>query len=278
MKTKIHALKINFVIPVSPELKLPRFVNLFIVEGKYLHLVDSGVSIAFSDIRHYIKNIGRNFSDIKTIILTHSHPDHIGAAKLIQEKTGCKIYAPQAESNWIENTELQFQHRPVPGFYDLVAGSVKVDCQINNGDLISLEEDITFQTISTPGHSAGSTSYFLREKSALFSGDAILLPGEIPIFENIQQYFHSLEKIRNLGPQTLYSAWDKPRQKNEIPEITEQSRIYIYNIQKTVQKVAVGFEEKNSIAFCKAVLTKLNQNADMANPLLLKSFLACLKN
>ncbi|HKI90223.1 MAG TPA: MBL fold metallo-hydrolase [Draconibacterium sp.] len=278
MKPKIHSIKIHFEIPVSPQLKLPRFVHLFIIEGKYLHLIDSGVSDAMNDIKLYVEKIGRNFSEIKTIVLTHSHPDHIGAAKPIQDQTSCTIYAPVAESNWIENTGLQFKQRPVPGFHELVAGSVTVNRKITDKDVIRLENSMTLQAFSTPGHSAGSTSYFFKEENALFSGDAVLLPGEIPIFENVQEYFHSLEIIKKFNPETLYSAWDKPRSRNEIPEIIKKSETYIRNIQSTVQKVAATFEDHNSIAFCKAVLNELNQNTNIANPLLLKSFLACLHN
>jgi hydroxyacylglutathione hydrolase len=276
MKPKIHSIKIHFEIPVSPQLKLPRFVHLFIIEGEFLHLIDSGVSDAMNDIKLYAIKIGRKLAEVKTIVLTHSHPDHIGAAKPVQDKTGCEIYAPQPEVNWIENTELQFQQRPVPGFHELVAGSVLVSREINDKDIIRLENNITLQAISTPGHSAGSTSYFFKEENALFSGDAVLLPGEIPIFENVQEYFHSLEIIKKLNPKTLYSAWDQPRFKNEIPEIIKQSETYIRNIQKTTQKVAGRIKKHNSIEFCAAVLDELNQNAYMANPLLLKSFLACI--
>ena len=276
MKTKIHSLKINFEISVSRELKLPRFVNLFCIEGESIHLIDSGVSDAMNDIQLFTEKTGRNLTEIKTIVLTHSHPDHIGAAKLIREKTGCEIYAPLAEANWIENTELQFQERPVPGFHKLVAGDIKVDHKIDDGDFITLEKDIVLQTISTPGHSAGSTSYFFKEEKALFSGDAILLPGEIPIFENVQQYFNSLKKIKSLKPRTIYSAWDQVRKEDEITQIIDQSANYIHHIQNTAQKIAGLFKEHNSSEFCKAVLNELNLDENMANPLLLKSFLSCL--
>jgi glyoxylase-like metal-dependent hydrolase (beta-lactamase superfamily II) len=276
MKAKIHPLKINFEIQITPELKLPRFVNLFCIEGESLHLIDSGVSDAMDDIQLFTEKIGRKLTEIKTIVLTHSHPDHIGAAKLIREKTGCKIYAPSAEANWIENTELQFQQRPVPGFHKLVAGDIKVDHKINDGEFVALEKNIVLQAISTPGHSVGSTSYFLKEEKALFSGDAILLPGEIPIFEDIQQYFYSLEKIKSLKPGTIYSAWDQIRREEEIMQIIDQSANYIHHIQTAAQKVAKQFSKHNSPEFCEAVLSELELNKNMTNPLLLKSFLSCL--
>ena len=133
------------------------------------------------------------------------------------------------------------------------------------------------QALFTPGHSKGSTSYYYKQEKAIFTGDAVLLPGEIPIFDDINAYFNSLEKIKNINPQQLYSAWDKPRFKHEIPEILEQSKIYIKHIQNITQKVAVLFKREKSMEFCKAILIELGQNENLANPLLLKSFLACLK-
>ena len=195
-KPTIHSLKINFEIPVSDTIKLPRFVYIFIIEGEKLHLIDTGVASAFDDIKNFIQSLGRDISEIQHIFLTHSHPDHIGAVKPIQEASNCVVYAPKNEIDWIENIQLQFQNRPVPGFNKLVAGSVKVNHSFEDLQEIALEEYITVQSFLTPGHSSGSTSYFLKEKNALFCGDAILLPGEIPIFEDVNQYLNSLETIK----------------------------------------------------------------------------------
>ncbi len=278
MKTpKIHPLKIHFEIPVSPQFKLPRFVYLFIVGGEKLHLIDSGVVAAMSQITDFLYKINREISEVENIFLTHSHPDHIGAAPLIQQKSECKIFAPKEETNWITNPELQFQQRPVPGFFDLVAGPVKVDQIFEDEEIISVEKNITLQVFSTPGHSAGSTSFFLTEQKVLFSGDAILLPGELPVFENVNQYLHSIEKIKQINPEIIYSSWDAPKSKKEIPVLLEQSKNYILNIQKSVRQVANNFQEVRSIDFCKVVLKTLGQNENLANPLLLTSFLACLK-
>ncbi len=276
IESMIHQLKINFEIPVSPQLRIPRFVNIFIIQEKEIHLIDTGVKDGFKQIQEYINSIGRNISDIKTILLTHSHPDHIGCARLLYENSGCRIIAPKAETSWIENTELQFQKRPVPGFAQLVAGPVKVDQMVSGFQNIYPESGLNIQAIPVPGHSAGSTAYYLKNEKVLFSGDAILLPGEIPIFENVNDYLYSLETIGNLDIEVLYSAWDTPRNKAEIKSLLGKSKNYIIHIKETANKVAPTYKGDFSLEFCRGVLKQLGQNESLANPLLLKSFIACL--
>jgi glyoxylase-like metal-dependent hydrolase (beta-lactamase superfamily II) len=278
MKTaKIHSLKINFEIPLSQTISITRFVNMFVVEGNKLHLIDTGVKAAFDKIKSFTAEIGHDISAVQSVFLTHCHPDHIGAAKYISNATNCIVYAPQEESNWIEDTEEQFRNRPVPGFHQLVAGPVKVSQKIKAFQEIELEKGLSLKAIPTPGHSVGSTSYFLKEQNVLFCGDAILLPGEIPVFEDVTAYLNALETINKLKVSTLYSAWDAPRKTDEIPEILAKSKAYILSIRKVAKNKEKEFKNPATMEFCQAVLEELGQNKSMANPLILKSFLACLK-
>ena len=120
MKTKnIHTLKIPFQIPLNEGKKIDRFVNLFIIEGKYLHLIDTGVKDAESIIWQYIKSIGRSINEVKNIFLTHAHPDHIGAVQVIKKATGCTVAAHLGEKSWIEDIEQQHRDRPIPNFHSI---------------------------------------------------------------------------------------------------------------------------------------------------------------
>ena len=176
----IHALRHPFQIPVAPGIALDRFVYSYLIAGETNTLIDTGVAGCETRIFEYIRSIGRDPSEISLIILTHSHPDHIGAARAIRESTGCSVAAHPAERAWIEDVELQNQERPVPGFTTLVGGPVPLDFELDGGVTIDIDGTGKYEVevMHTPGHSAGSISLFLPGNGALFSGDVIPVAGD----------------------------------------------------------------------------------------------------
>lgn len=60
-----------------------------VVAGNVIHLLDEPYKA--------LEGIGRTASDIRGIVLTHAHPDHIGSAAWFQEHTDCRIYASVGE-------------------------------------------------------------------------------------------------------------------------------------------------------------------------------------
>ena len=70
----IHVLPIPFEISITPELKVPRFVNVILVFGKKVTLIDTGVKGSETLIFDYLKKNNRNPKEIEAIILSHAHP------------------------------------------------------------------------------------------------------------------------------------------------------------------------------------------------------------
>ncbi len=136
IRSPVLPIRHSFSVPVTAGLSLDRFVYSYILCGKTITLIDTGVTGCERQIFETIVSAGRDPLEIADIILTHSHPDHIGAARAIQEKTGCSIAAHPAERPWIENVEIQNRERPVPGFASLVGGSVNLDRELLDGDRI----------------------------------------------------------------------------------------------------------------------------------------------
>lgn len=166
----------------------------------YVYLIDSGVYGSERIISDYISNIGRDIPELKGIFLTHSHPDHIGAAAQPKTMTNCRIYASKGERCWIENIDLEYRKRPIPNFYQLAGtASVKVDQILSHRETVSLEPNLQIEVISTGGHSMDDISYLLREPGVLFPGDAISVPGDIPIYIDSQKSLKSLNLLYKLS-------------------------------------------------------------------------------
>src|SRR5512133_2984492 len=147
---KIHILKIDFDIQISPDKKISRFVNVILLFYDKITIIDTGVKGSEKYIFDYIKKQNRNYSEIESIILSHSHPDHIGSAADIKTLTNCRIYAHRAEKAWIENIDLQFKQRPVPGFYNLVEKPIRIDHFLNDNQELMIEKDLNLRIIESP--------------------------------------------------------------------------------------------------------------------------------
>jgi hydroxyacylglutathione hydrolase len=105
LSDKIHLLRIDFEINIAPSTKIPRFVNVLILFGKKITFIDTGAKCIKTVIFDYISKQGQQISVIETIILSHSHPGHIGETAKIKELTNSKVIAHKQDQEWIENIE-----------------------------------------------------------------------------------------------------------------------------------------------------------------------------
>lgn len=209
---RIHCLKIDF--QVTPEIH--RFVNLYLLIGKKIYLIDAGVAGSARIVQNYLAALGRSMEEIDGLFLTHSHPDHIGGAAAIKRLSDCKVYASTTEQEWIEDIDRQFRERPVPNFYSLLNESVGIDTFVREGDVITCGNDFSLEVLDTPGHSRGSQSFLLREERVLFTGDSIPVPGDIPIYVSPGQCKRSLQRMLTLDDVDSYcSAWDEVKNGKE---------------------------------------------------------------
>lgn len=272
---QIHALKLPFQVHTPAGMTLERFVYVYLICGQDITLIDCGVKGHEAAILGYIEQMGRKPRDIKNIILTHSHPDHVGAAAALKNAVGASVWAHAAEKPWIEDTDLQFSQRPVPGFYDLVGGSVKVDGLLENGQVLTLEDRISLQVLHTPGHSAGSISLFMPGTGALFCADAVPIPGDVPIYDDVVASLASIQKLQDVtGVNYLLSAWDEPRREGEIVEVLARAADFINRLQDIVDKHS--HEVQDPLIWCQAILVDLGMPPQAANPLIIRTFKAHL--
>ncbi|HMQ53468.1 MAG TPA: MBL fold metallo-hydrolase [Anaerolineae bacterium] len=273
----IHALRIPFKVPVNQDLMLDRFVYAYLIFGDSIHLVDSGVAGSGPLIFDYIQRQGRKPAEITDLILTHAHPDHIGGAKYIKQTIGCPLSLHAAEVDWAENTEHQFSERPVPGFHTLVEGSVAVDKVIQDGDTLELEAGINLQVIHTPGHSKGSISLLCGSESTLLSGDALIPPHEIPLYDDILETVTSVRNLQTVADvSVLLSSWEEPiKGAAAIAQRMNQSLEHLLRIHSTVCEISAG-QTVEPMSLCRQVVQKLGLPPGAINPLVAKGFVSSL--
>jgi glyoxylase-like metal-dependent hydrolase (beta-lactamase superfamily II) len=275
----IHGLRLPFRVPVAPDIVFDRFVYMYLIYGETITLIDTGVAGCETQIFEYIRSTGRDPSEIALVILTHSHPDHIGAARAVQQATGCSIAAHPAERAWIEDVELQNRERPVPGFATLVGGPVQLDHELADGD--SIEPDDTraceLRVLHTPGHSKGSISLFMHSEGALFSGDAVPVAGDLPVYDDAIASVQSVRRLRALnGIHTLLSAWDEPRRDARAYRQMDRALLYLQKIHEAVI-AAAGDDTPDLLELTRRVAGQIGLPPQAVNPLLARTFAANLR-
>ncbi len=274
----IHALKIPFHLIDPSGRKIDRFVYVYLIYGKKVCLIDSGVASGEKVIFDYLRSTGRSPEEISLIILTHSHPDHIGAASAIKAATNCDVASHAAERSWIEDVDLQFKERPVPGFKSLVGGSVKIDRILQDGDVIGLDDEMSAKVLHTGGHSKGSISILLPDVGALFSGDAIPITGDLPIYEDALESVRSIKNLKATGSiNHLLAAWDDPQKDSMVYQRMDNGLEYLQHIHEAVINVSRCHPTIEPMELCRLVLKELGIPEMAANPLIAKSFESNLK-
>ncbi|MGW8287912.1 MAG: MBL fold metallo-hydrolase [Desulfobulbales bacterium] len=266
----IHALKIPFQIPVGSGKTLERFVYVYLILGQKICLIDSGVKGSERVIFDYLKKIGRKPENISLLILTHAHPDHIGAAQSIKQTSGCLVVAHPDAQAWIEDVELQFKQRPVPGFHTLVGGSTSIDRLLQDGENIECGP-VSLQVILTPGHAMGSLSFYCKEEKVLFSGDAIPQKNDLPIYDDAVTVAASINRLKSIPAEYLLASWTDPLKGSEVGKMMDEGLAYLQQIHKVVRDIAKAHEAIEPLELCARTLKVLGLPEVAVNPLIAKS-------
>jgi len=229
----IHAIR----TPLGPT--PDRFVHVYLVYGDSITLIDTGFNGSEKMIIEDIRSTGRDPSEIGLTILTHSHPDHIGAARAIHDMTGCTVAAHSLDAPAIENVDPMVLKSPAAGVAPMVGGSVPVGRLLKDGDTISLGKGLTLEVFHTPGHSPGSISLLLREEMALFTGDTVQAPGRAPIYTDPVALVRSIQRLKGIPSIKHYlPAHDTPAEGKATYQRFKESLAYIQRIHAAVKKAA----------------------------------------
>lgn len=120
-----------------------------------------------SDAERILEAVAESELNIKSIIGTHAHFDHIGAIPQLKRSLNCNFLLHQEDLPFVRNS----RQSALNWGFDIEQVS-DPDIFFVDGEVIHVGS-LDLQVIHTPGHSPGSVSLYMAENNMLFSGDTL---------------------------------------------------------------------------------------------------------
>lgn len=163
-------------------------------------IIDTGAGKSAALILDNIISGGYELDEIRYIIITHGHIDHIGGLKSIKERLNAEVIAHRLDLPAIEqgNPELTAAH-----YYGINYEGVKVDRVLKNEQAFELG-DLEINCIHTPGHTPGSISVYTDvEGQRVLFGQDIHGPFNQQWGSDLKQWEISMRKLLELEADIL---------------------------------------------------------------------------
>lgn len=162
-------------------------ISSFLVTTSEGHiLIDTGFDTTAPRIRDSVSKLGFKLSDIKVILNSHAHGDHVGGDRLMKEWTGAKIMMTAADADLLASggtndfTPYSDEMKRYP--------SAKADRIVRDGDVVELGGTKLVCHL-TAGHTKGCTTWTMdvveegKTYHVVFFGSTTILPG-VPLVKN----------------------------------------------------------------------------------------------
>jgi glyoxylase-like metal-dependent hydrolase (beta-lactamase superfamily II) len=195
-------------------------VNVYLLEeAGEVTVIDAGMAGMYGDLVTELAAMGRSIGDIRAVVLTHGHSDHIGMADRIRRERRVPAWVHDADAALARGEVPNparglgpYRARPLLAFllYGLRRGGVrrpKVAEVATFGDDATLDVPGAPRVVLVPGHTPGSAALHVERRQTLFVGDAFATlavttgsegPQVAPFSANPDQAVASLDRLADV--------------------------------------------------------------------------------
>lgn len=170
--------------------------NTYIIDDV---MIDPGSGENIEYLKEEIKSAGLEMTDIKKIVNTHCHFDHMGADKHLQDEYGYEVYMHPLDLKSVQEKDAQ---TTVAASFGMEVPDLEIR-ELNEGDKVG-----NYEVIHTPGHTRGGICLF--DGKSLISGDTIFSGGNFGRTDlptgNLQEMKESILRIADLDAVQLFSG------------------------------------------------------------------------
>ena len=253
-------------------------VNLYLFQGPPLTLIDTGPNsgTTLDTLERALAELGLTVDDIKRVVLTHQHVDHIGLAAIIANRGNAEVLMPQVlESylaDWAASAELDDEMaaaamtrhglprsigeavKQVARAYRAFGDSVEASATFGDGDQVQVG-DMNFTAYYRPGHSPTDT-ILVREDGLTLAGDHLLpeissnpvlsrdfitpaASSELVRYRSLPAYVASLEATRNMDLTQVLPGHGQPFS-GHVELIDERMAMHAKRSVKMLEALAAG--------------------------------------
>ncbi len=225
---RVHTITLGLLFPLFP-------VNIYLIDGDVPTLIDTGLNtdVAWEGLVRGLSTAGRGIKDIKRVLLTHGHIDHVGLCPRLLDNASPEIFIHSGDTKRIlsdveslvvllEDNAARFKKMGIaPRDVDRLfrsyisvlrrfhVGPFPVK-ELFDGDVIECG-GLSVSVVHTPGHTAGSVCLSDESAGVLFTGDHVMEGTSTnPLAEMIPQegvglipYLASIKKIDDLAPAVI---------------------------------------------------------------------------
>jgi len=191
-----------------------------------LTLIDAGLGLAAERIVAQLRQAGRRPDEVKRILITHAHPDHVGGLRRLKALTGAQVIASELEKPVIEGKQSIARRSGRVRLPDTVFKPTPVDRVVRDGDTIDALGGL--RVVFTPGHAPGHIAFWQPDRKILFCGDVLFnLPRlrlpfallTVDMAENIR----SIKKLAELDAELVCFGHGQPLAQNAARRIRDFS-------------------------------------------------------